>query len=303
MRLFLLLVLTGLLAVPAQAQFGYIDQDVLSRLADNQVAPLDSVPVARYKYYVVKETTRLDARNNLYRRIGHSRRRDEGRKELVKMLNRNTPPVERLYPGDTLIVPLEWNLDLRAYSPFPRMYAGGLDFDKLFVIDKTLQVFAAYEYGQLARWGVISTGDPENPTPNGRFNFNWRSKERVSSLSPPGQEWRMHWVFNFHERRGIHVHQYPLPVDGPVSHGCVRMLNADAKWTYDWADGWTRKGTRIVEQGTTVIIVGTESSTVEPFLMDGPEPVLKTVELPEHPFDIAPGTPQQERFDGLRGTR
>ena len=290
----------GCMVMPVQAQYSYMNEEALSRLSENQTLPLDSIPVAEYKYYIIKDTSKLNARLRLYRRIGHIDNPDAGHKELVQLLNRNNPPLEYLEKGDTLIVPLSYEVDLRAYSPFPRVYEGALDFEKLVVIDKTLQAFAAYDYGKLIRWGPVSTGGLDSPTPSGRFNFNWRTKSRVSSLSPPDQRWLMRNVFNFHEGRGIHVHQYPLPLDGAVSHGCVRMSGVDSKWVYDWANGWKRKGTQVVKQGTPIIVIGEEHAEVQPFLFMADRPVLKMSALPADPYDVPPGTAQQRTFDRLR---
>jgi len=283
---------------PVMAQFGYLNEEALSALANNQFAPMDSIGIAEYRYYVVADSNRNWARQRLYRRVGHTP--DSGRKELIQLLNRNEPPLEMLSSGDTLVIPLDFEMDLRAYSPFPRFYEGAVALGKLFVIDKTLQVFGGYEAGHLTRWGIISTGDVDSKTPSGRFNFNWKVKKRVSSLSPPDQEWLMHWVFNFHAARGIHVHQYPLPVGGPVSHGCVRTTEADAQWLYDWADQWRVVNDKIVSQGTVVIVIGTEPDRPRPFEFTLDGPTLIPVELPEDPYDVLPGTTQQESFDRLR---
>ncbi len=283
---------------PAMAQFAYLNEDALSALADNQVAPMDSIGVADYRYYIVTDSNRNWARQRLYRRVGHTP--DSGRKELIQLLNRNEPPIEMLTAGDTLVIPLAFDMDLRAYSPFPRFYEGAVALGKLFVIDKTLQVFGGYEDGHLKRWGVISTGKKGSRTPSGRFNFNWKAKHRVSSLSPPDQEWLLHWVFNFQSVRGIHVHQYALPVGGPVSLGCVRTTEADAHWLYDWADPWRLVDDKVVSQGTVVIVIGTEPDRPRPFEFTPDGPTLIPVELPENPYDLPPGTAQQRSFDRLR---
>ena len=39
-----------------------------------------------------------------------------------------------------------------------------------------------------------------------------------------------------------------------------------------------------------------------PFVYGARFPVLRTVELPAHPYDVPPGTAQQEYFDKLRLT-
>lgn len=110
----------------------------------------------------------------------------------------------------------------------------------------------------------------------------------------------MHWVFNFHHERGIHVHQYPLPVGGPVSHGCVRTTEADAKWLFDWAETWRWKDDRLLKQGTMVIVIGDEPDRPRPFEFTEEGPKLVSVVLPEDPFEVPPGTDQQKRFDKLR---
>ena len=308
--LVLMLVLLGPVAT-ASAQ-GYIDQEAVAELLNRRAETLDDIPEVFYEYHILSSSSgnNVIARNNFYKIIGNG---DilvgRERAELVQMINRRL--MQNTSIGDTLIIPTRYDLDFRAYSPFPRYYIGGREFDKLFIMDKTIQAFAAYEYGQLVRWGIINTGNPdESPTPNGRYNFNWREEYRVSSLSPPGEDWEMYWVVNFHLARGMHIHQYEMPTGGPTSHGCVRLVDADAEWAYNWVDTWktTSKSdgigsgqARLLEQGSTVLVLGTEPrDKPQPFAFKKRYPVLKRVELPVHPYDIPPGTPQQERFDKIR---
>ena len=170
---------------------------------------------------------------------------------------------------------------------------------------RQIQAFAAYERGELVRWGAVNTGSAESRTPTGRFSFNWREYERVSSLSPPGEEWLMTWVMNFHLARGIHFHQYAFPTGGPTSHGCVRSLDADAEWVFHWADTWTTTGgngfasigTRLTKPGTMVLVLGTDpTDRPHPFVIRRRYPVLARIDLPNDPFTIAPGQPQTAMF-------
>lgn len=308
--LVLVLVLLGPVAV-ASAQ-GYINQDAVAELLNRRAETLDDIPEVFYEYFILSSSSgnNVIARNNFYKIVGNGDiLKGRERAELVQMINRRL--MQNTNIGDTLIIPTKYDLDFRAYSPFPRYYIGGREFDKLFIMDKTIQAFAAYEYGQLVRWGIINTGNPEeSPTPNGRYNFNWREEFRVSSLSPPGEDWEMYWVVNFHHARGMHVHQYEMPTGGPTSHGCVRLVDADAEWTYNWADTWTTTSkndgigssqARLLEQGTTVLVLGIEpDDKPQPFDFKKRYPVLKRVDLPVHPYDIPAGTPQQERFDKIR---
>lgn len=312
MRLFCLLWI--LLFPPlAYAQGGgYIDQDAVADLLDLRFESLDHVPEVFYKYHVLKNKRGNSAlaRNAFYRIIGGGDTRlGSHRSMVVEMINRRL--MQTYTVGDTIIYPTEFELDFRAYSPFPRYYPGGRDFDKLFIMDKTIQAFAAYEYGQLMRWGIMNTGDPdETPTPYGRYNFNWREEYRVSSESPDDEPWEMYWVMNFHQSKGMHVHQYEMPTGGPLSHGCVRLVDADAKWVYHWANIWQTTsssegiasvGAKILKQGTTVLVIGQEpDGKPQPFQFGRRYPVLKRITLPAHPYDIPPGTPQQVRFDKIR---
>lgn len=309
----------GLLAVlglaPQAVGQGYIDQNEVENILERRVDALDALPEVYYEYRIFddpRDNTVL-ARNTLYKRLGEGDQQlGKQRARLVELLNRVT--LTNLSLGDTLVVPTEFELDFRAYSPFPRYYPAARNFDKLFIIHKSVQAFAAYEHGKLARWGVVNTGSPEaTPTPNGRFNFNWKTEYRVSSLSPPGEPWEMYWVFNFHDARGIHIHQYAMPSGGPTSHGCVRLIDADAKWVYTWADAWTtsaggnglasRQG-QLIEPGTTVLVLGKEpEGRPHPFRYKARYPVLRRIDLPTDPYAVPAGTPQQERFDELRPQR
>ena len=309
--------LLAALAAPAAAQ-GYIDQTKVEELLNRRAESLDDLPEVFYEYYVFEDPAAMPgnsvvARNTFLKIIGNGDLEvGKQRKLLVEMINRRL--LDTVGIGDTLVIPTEWELDFRAYSPFPRYYLGGRDFDKVFIMDKTLQAFAAYEHGKLMRWGIINTGNPEeSPTPNGRYNFNWREEYRVSSLSPADEPWEMYWVMNFHQARGMHVHQYEMPTGGPMSHGCVRLVDADARFVYNWADTWqtTVKGDgigtsqgRILKQGTTVLVIGTEPELRPyPFEHRNRYPVLKRVELPNHPYDVPPGTDQQVYFDRLRSQK
>ena len=184
------------------------NQDDLAALLYAVEDSLENIPEVTYRYYVLAHPTNnsVFARARLYNQVGDG---DvwAGREKLGMAEFFNYVRVTDLGIGDTLVMPSHLELDHRAYAPFPRHYPGAQALDKLFIIHKGVQAWAAYEHGRLKRWGLVNTGAPGYRTPAGRFNFNWQELERVSSESPPGQEWLMRWVFNVHNERGIHIHQ------------------------------------------------------------------------------------------------
>ncbi|GMQ83044.1 MAG: L,D-transpeptidase [Rhodothermia bacterium] len=309
--LFLFAGIAAFSATESAAQY-YMNQTELAEILGPCSAELEKLPTIEYRDQVIydRRNNSVLARNTFYKIIGDGDV-DLGyeRAKVVGLLNRKL--VSRTQIGDTLVVPSEYVSDFCAYSPFPLLYAGAESFDKLFIIEKSIQGWAAYERGRLARWGIVNTGATGSPTPNGRFNFNWKTEYRISSLSPPGERWEMYWVFNFIDERGIHVHQYAFPTGGPSSLGCVRVVDEDAEWIYRWADAWdttlgngvaSRQGV-IKAPGTTVLVVGEDpSSDPTPFIRPDSRPVLVTVELPTDPYSIPAGTWQQRYFDQQRAS-
>ena len=296
----------------------YFSQSWLTGTMERRTsASIRDVPRVFYQYYVVPDNATHNSalsRNRMYQDFA-----SVGGKDVVKpllwILNRRD--IDEVDPGDTLIVPTAFSLDFRAYSPFPRYYPGAAAIPKIVILEKSIQAWAAYDHGELARWGIISTGAESNRTPSGRFNVNWKQQERVSTLSPgfgstaPDAElWTMFWVMNLHETRGIHMHQYALPTSGPASHGCIRLLDPDAQWLYGWTDTWTVEnqrdpissvGARVTGQGTPVLIIGHDiSSPPQPFAMRDQYPVLNMVSLPPAPMALPAGSPQQTQFDRAR---
>jgi hypothetical protein len=277
-------------------------QAQIMEVIERRDGDLDDLPEVHYDYWIVDSDSRLEARLRLYNAVG------EHNRGLLQILNRND--LENLRRGDTLVVPTNPDLDFRAYSPFPHYWPGARDIDKIVVLDKHVQAFAAYEWGRLKRWSIINTGTESARTPSGRFNVNWKQDYRVSTLSPPDEPWEMYWVMNLHEARGIHMHQYALPMGGPASHGCIRLSDPDARWLYAWTDTWDKTGgshissagSTVHDIGTIVLIIGEDIRGMpEPFIFREDYPVLKRVQLPADPYDVPPGTPLQQRFDRLRG--
>jgi lipoprotein-anchoring transpeptidase ErfK/SrfK len=176
--------------------------------------------------------------------------------ELLEMINRRDREhlvrTEPVVPG--LVVPDVWHDDPLAYSPFPPVWPSAEAHAKAIVVHQAMQAFAAYEYGRLVRWGPVSTGRKETPTPDGAFYLTWRARSRRST---DNEDWLLEWYFNFVNARGVSFHLFDLP-GYPASHACVRLLLRDAQWLYGWGDQWKLDATgRVVtERGTPVVIHG-----------------------------------------------
>jgi hypothetical protein len=159
----------------------------------------------------------------------------------------------------------------------PADYPSSASLPKFLVVHLPGQMFAAYEFGTLVRWGPVSTGSRAVPTPAGMFSLNWRSKGHASTIDP---DWFMPWYFNFGNREGLAFHEYALP-GRPASHGCVRLLQRDAQWLFEWGETWSLEatGTRVLKPGTPVLVVGQyDFETAPPWRSS--TWLAQTVELP-----------------------
>lgn len=181
-------------------------------------------------------------------------RKELGRDGFLHVLKVNRLDLEHVRQGDTLVVPDRVD-DPLLLSPLPRTLPVDLSpAARVIVVSRRVQAFAAYENGALVRWGPTSTGRRETPTPPGLYHANWRAKLRRSSDNP---QWLLPWLVNFENSRGISFHQFDLP-GYPASHACVRLLEDDARWMFDWIEQWVLSEDRrtIVLHGTPVIVFG-----------------------------------------------
>lgn len=160
-------------------------------------------------------------------------------RNLLQKLNRMD--AAHLSRTRRLVVPSRWDLEEIAYSPLPRSINQFSDRPQSLLVDLPGQVFGAYEFGSLVRWGPVSSGGTGRSTPPGHYHLNWNARVRISSVN---SSWIMPWYFNFDRAIGYGFHEYSLP-GHPASHGCIRLLGADAKWLFQWG----HPGTPVIVRG------------------------------------------------------
>lgn len=125
-------------------------------------------------------------------------------------------------------------------------------------VDLSEQMVIAYEHDRPVRGFIISSGLPRTPTVTGEFRIRTKVREQVMSGENyylPGVQ----WVQYFYADYSFHGTYWHNNFGNPMSHGCLNMTNADAKWLFDWAgpkwDGRTiwYKSTE-ANPGTLVIV-------------------------------------------------
>ena len=176
-----------------------------------------------------------------------------GTEDQYKILAINRIDIANIKRADTLIIPDKILGNFIDYSPFPLSLSKLNDVDKIVFFSYATQSFAAYEKGKLVYSGPTSMGTKIHPTPTGLYFANWKAEETISTVD---DEWKLKWNFNVENKEGIGWHQYAMP-GYPASHSCLRMLETDAKWMYEWADQWIVEGeNNVLAQGTPTVVFG-----------------------------------------------
>ncbi len=129
-------------------------------------------------------------------------------------------------------------------------------------VDLSEQILVAYEGKKPLRAFVISSGLPGTPTVTGEFRIITKVSEQTMSGGVGAYSYYLpgvKWVQYFYQDYGFHGTYWHNNFGNPMSHGCINMTNADAKWLFDWAgptwDGKTvwYKSTE-ANPGTLVIV-------------------------------------------------
>ncbi len=218
--------------------------------ANNESSTKHPIPKRKYSKAQHFSYTKWSLKNDSVRKVFKSKFSGSDLTTLVALnrIDKNT-----LHKADTLIVPDKFDDDFLAYSPFPYTIENLFDIPKTAVFSYPIQAYGLYEYGELVKWGPTSLGSKAHQTPTGLFFTNWKGEEVQSTVD---DEWILRWNFNIQNEQGIGWHQYELP-GYPASHSCLRLLESDARWMYDWAEEWILKDANTVAaKGTPVIVFG-----------------------------------------------
>lgn len=124
------------------------------------------------------------------------------------------------------------------------------DYPKWVLVSLDGKWLHAYEHNTLVKEIKVSAGAPATPTVTGLFKIRTKvRKQDMRGLNADGTRYLqpdVEWVNYFYKDYALHGNYWrPTSWFGTKngSHGCVGMLNPDAKWVYNWAP-----------VGTTVIV-------------------------------------------------
>ena len=143
----------------------------------------------------------------------------------------------KYFLGHKLIIPKD-TFVAKNYCPVEKIRIDYLNTDSIIIVDRIKNLFSVYKHGLLIYWGPITRAKTMKYTVPGRFQIRnkWRliySRKYGNAPMP----YALHIIGNVCSHIGAMVGH-------PDSHGCVRLLEGDAIWLYNWAT-----------RGTPILIV------------------------------------------------
>ena len=152
--------------------------------------------------------------------------------------------------GFFAVGPEEW-LPLDSVAVTNSQAPGDAGTCRFLHVDLTQQILRVFKDCQLVFATLISTGRQRGWTYPGRYTIVYRQESTL--LTPPDgfpEEyylWSVPDFMGFNGNIGFHGTYWHDDFGTPVSHGCVNLSPADAKWLYAWA-----------RDGENVIVTRTE---------------------------------------------
>jgi hypothetical protein len=194
---------------------------------------------------------------------------DSSKLEIVTAINRTDKA--NLSKLDSILIPNDFSGDVLFYLPFPLEFDYLKDVSKVLLFSYPTQTFGTYENGVLTHSGPTNMGRKKDKTPLGLFFTNWKAEQTTSTFD---DEWELKWNFNIENKLGVGFHEYSLP-GLPVSHSCLRLLQKDAKFLYEWADQWILDDKEELKvKGTPVVVFGA-------YKFEEPKPWLQLIKNPK----------------------
>lgn len=209
---------------------------------------------------------------------------DSSKIETVTAINRIDK--KNIAKQDSIIIPSDFSGDKVFYMPFPMEADYLKDISKILIFSYPTQTFATYENGILTYCGPTNMGRKKDKTPTGLFYTNWKAEKTISTFN---DEWELKWNFNIANKLGVGFHEYDLP-GYPASHSCLRLLEKDAKFLYNWADQWILEDKETVQvKGTPVVVFGSYDFNAEkPWLQLVKNPLALDISTAEVEKQITP---------------
>ncbi len=106
---------------------------------------------------------------------------------------------------------------------------------KAIVVDLSEQRAYALENGRVVHDVLVSTGLPDTPTVLGQYHIY--VKHPTQTMAGEGYYLpAVPYVMYFYHGYGLHGAYWHNNFGHPMSHGCVNLSLAEAKWFYNWAE-------------------------------------------------------------------
>lgn len=154
--------------------------------------------------------------------------------QALAQANNITNP-SQIYAGQVLRIPGRGGT-----APAPRTYSqpstgGG---SRWIDINLSTQRLTAYEGNRAVFSTAVSTGIRRYPTVTGKFRIYHRTASQTMDGRRLGFNYvlpNVPYVMYFYKDYAIHGTYWHSNFGTPMSHGCVNMSTADARWLYNWS--------------------------------------------------------------------
>ena len=143
--------------------------------------------------------------------------------------------VSHIYTGQVLRIPGR-NAPAAAPRPNPQPSVGG--GSRWIDINLSTQRLTAFQGSSAVFSAVVSTGISRYPTVTGKFRIYHRTASQTMDGRRLGFNYvlsNVPYVMYFYGDYAIHGTYWHNNFGTPMSHGCVNMTTADARWLYNWS--------------------------------------------------------------------